>query len=74
MNFISFGFAWGLSICAICATMQATGLGHPNCEPTTFGYVAFYYTLFGCSVLSYLLAMGMMGIIIAIFPPRNRRV
>ena len=67
-NVCLFTIIWGSSICLIAATMQATGLGHPNCEPTTFGYVEFYTTLFGCSVISCILGMGCLGLATLVYP------
>jgi hypothetical protein len=67
-NFCLFAGMWASSICLIAATMQATGLGQPNCEPTTFGYVEFYATLFGCSVLSCILGLGFLGLVCLVCP------
>lgn len=69
-NVFTFTIAWGVSICLIVATMQATGLGHPNCEPTTIGYVGFYTTLFGCSVISCILGMLCVGLITLTYRPK----
>lgn len=40
----------GLTICTIALVATALGLGHPNCEPTTAGYIEFFVTLFSCGV------------------------
>lgn len=63
-----FTMAWGVLICLITATMQATGLGYPNCEPTTFGYAEFYATLFGCAAISCILGMGCLGLATLVYP------
>jgi hypothetical protein len=49
---------WGATICLIAATMQAIGIGSPNCVPTTRGYIEFYATLFGCGSISVILAVS----------------
>jgi hypothetical protein len=69
-NVFTFTIAWGVSICSMVAVMQATGLGHPNCEPTAVGYAEFYATLFGCSVLSCTLGIGCLALLVF----ANRRI
>jgi len=64
MNVFTFTMLWSISICLLTASMQAIGLGHPNCEPTMLGYAEFYATLFGCSVLSCTLGIGCLALLV----------
>jgi hypothetical protein len=64
MNVFTFTMLWSISICLLAASMQAIGLGHPNCEPTMLGYAEFYATLFGCSVLSCTLGIGCLALLV----------
>lgn len=64
MNVFTFTMLWSVSICLLAATMQAIGLGYPNCEPTILGYAEFYATLFGCSVLSCTLGIGCLALLV----------
>lgn len=44
--------AFAFAVCLISCTICFAGFGTPNCEATTYGYVEFYATLFGCSFAS----------------------
>ena len=70
MNVFTFTMLWSVSICLLVVAMQAIGLGHPNCEPTTVGYAEFYATLFGCSALSCTLGIGCLALLVF----ANRRI
>jgi len=70
MNVFTFTMLWSVSICLLVVVMQATGLGHPNCEPTTLGYAEFYATLFGCSVISCILGILCVGLITLAYRPK----
>lgn len=50
----------GLTIVSIAAAACAVGVGHPNCEPTTYGYAEFWATLFACGCGAFTLA-GIAG-------------
>jgi hypothetical protein len=63
-EFICFALGWPTAICVGLMCLHLVGFGHPNCEPTTAGYVAFYATMFLGSVGSVVVAWLGLGVII----------